>query len=153
MTSPYREAIVVAANNYGLDPLLVEAVVQQESSGRADAFRHEPAFWARYCAMKAQYRTEDPRRIASSYGLMQVMYPTAYGVGFRGQPEELFGIETNLDIGCRVLKSLLVRTSGDLRAALASYNGGPAGATATIPLRYADEVLARYRQLQAGTVA
>lgn len=149
MISPYREAIRVAAANYSLDPLLVEAVVWQESSGKADAFRYEPAFWLRYCAPKAQYAHEEPRRIASSYGLLQVMFPTAQLVGFRGEPEELFSIRTNLDVGCRYLKSLFSRCGGDLRQTLAAYNGGPGGIDQPVPLRYADQVLARYRDLQA----
>ena len=40
----YRAAIVSAATAHGLDPDLVQAVVEQESSGRFYAYRYEPAF-------------------------------------------------------------------------------------------------------------
>ena len=40
----YFPEIVKAATDYKLDPILVEAVVVQESSGNADSFRFEPMF-------------------------------------------------------------------------------------------------------------
>jgi len=149
--SPYRAAIVIAANKYELDPQLVEALVLQESTGKADAFRQEPAFWSHYCARDPRFVDQEPRRIASSYGLMQVMYTTALDHGYRGQPEGLFDIVTNLDVGCRILAKLKRRfTTPDLY--LAAYNGGPGGVTLPQPQQYAATVLSRYQRLQAGTV-
>lgn len=148
MKSPYREAIALAANKYELDPQLVEALVLQESAGKADAFRQEPAFWARYCAHDPRFADEDPRRIASSYGLMQVMYTTALDHGYGGQPEGLFDIATNLEFGCRVLARLRRRfTKPELY--LAAYNGGIGGVGQPQPTQYAASVLSRYARLKA----
>ena len=145
MRSPYRAAIESAATTHGLDADLVEALVWQESSGRADAFRYEPAFWRRYLATNPVYANEEPRRVASSYGLMQVMFTTALAQGFNGEPELLFDIRINLDIGCRVLGRLLARTDGDEAEALAAYNGGWGNRTGELPKLYAQRVLHRRR--------
>lgn len=147
MKSPYLEAIQFAADTHGLDPLLVRAVVIQESAGRADAFRYEPGFWLRYLAHSERWQQEEPRRVSSSYGLMQILYPTAVDYGYRGAPEGLFDISTNLDLGCRVLKSHLVRFGGQIALALAAYNAGPGNTRAGVP--YAQAVLKRYQDLQA----
>src|SRR5690349_19412236 len=85
----YRREIEEVARAHALDPDLIEAVVLTESSGRTDAFRHEPDFYRRYLQGKPEWAGTNPRRVASSYGLMQVMYPVAKELGFEGQPEDL----------------------------------------------------------------
>lgn len=124
MKTPYGLLIATTAKAHGLDPDLVEAVVVTESSGHADAFRFEPDFYARYLRDKPEYRDQIPRRVASSYGLMQLMYPTARELGFKGEPEFLFFPDTNLEWGCTLLVSLLRWASGDIDMALEAYNGG-----------------------------
>lgn len=111
----------------GLTPDVVEAVVRTESSGQAHAYRHEPGYWERYCKRHPVFSKGEPARIASSYGLMQVMYPTAYSLGFRGAPEELFVPETSLLYGLLLLRDNLRWSQGRLDAALAAYNGGRRG--------------------------
>lgn len=143
MRAPYRPAIETAAATHRIDPDLVEAVVMQESGGKADAFRFEPKFWQRYLANSPLYAREEPRRFASSYGLMQVMFTTALAAGYSGDPEGLFAITVNLDIGCRILRGLLDRSDGDLREALAAYNGGWGNRNGSTPQRYAEQVLGR----------
>ena len=150
MRSPYREAIRSAAIVVGLDARLVEAVVLQESGGRADAFRYEAGYFARYLATNPRFAEWEPRRVASSYGLMQVMYPTALDLGFRGEPEELFRIALNLQLGSTLLAKLLARFAGSVPMALAAYNGGPGNVQQVKPRRYAEQVLGRYRALTAG---
>jgi len=150
MKSPYREEIEVAAARYQLDPLLVESVVWQESAGHADAFRFEPGYWERYCKERAKWRDEDPRRIASSYGLMQIMYPTALDYGYAGPPEGLFHIPRNLAIGCQILADLIKRMDGDIEKALAAYNGGVGGVFRSFPQAYARRVVDRYERLTAA---
>lgn len=150
MKSPYREVIVEEAEKVGLDPLLVEAVILQESSGRADAFRHEPDYHRRYIAGDPAWASWEPRRVSSSYGLMQLMYPTAISLGFRQAPEGLFDIRVNISLGCLLLASLLHRFSNDVQKALAAYNGGPAGIGRPKPLAYAAAVQDRYVRLQAA---
>lgn len=153
MKSPYREVIQRIAQEEGVDPLLVEAIIQQESGGKADAFRHEPGYWLRYCVKDPKWQAEEPRRVASSYGLMQVMYPTAVDHGFNQEPEALFGIDANIRIGCRVVKRLLERFSGNVQEALAAYNGGVGGITRAQPLHYAHVVQLRYDTLRSAAQA
>jgi soluble lytic murein transglycosylase-like protein len=165
MASPYRAEIEAAAARYKLDPNLVEAIVGVESNHQTDAFRFEPTFWARYLAKLPAYAGRNPRRVSSSYGLMQVMYPTAVEHGFAGTPEELFVPETGLEFGCRRLRSLLDWAGGfthvpplaRLRAAAAAYNGGRGGNAPDAPqLRngvYAGKVLTAYGKLLGTTLA
>ena len=154
----YKDTIRLAATTVGLDPLLVAAVCWQESGFNADAFRHEPDFWNRYLKANVKYRHLNPRRVSSSYGLMQVMYCRVLEDTMTDNdalpPEHLFVPEFGLRTGCQLLAELLrwaaTKTSdGDLivRAALASYNGGRGGNSPTEPIlrngKYAREVLAK----------
>ena len=154
----YKDAIRTAATAAGLDPALVAAVCWQESGFNADGFRHETAFWNRYLKTNPKYRHLNPRRVSSSYGLMQVMYCRVLEDKLTDNdalpPEHLFVPELNLRTGCQLLRELLdwanAQTSSPARAeeaALAAYNGGRGGNKPTdIPLRngtYAREVLAK----------
>lgn len=155
-------AINDAANANGLDPLLVTAVVLQESAANTDAFRHERLFWNRYLKTKADWKDENPRRVSSSYGLMQVMYPVAVerGMSRAMPPEALFVPALGLSYGCVHLKALSdlmdqrypQATPADRRkAVLASYNGGFQGPDALRPDNrlYAESVLRHYTRLKA----
>jgi soluble lytic murein transglycosylase-like protein len=84
--SVYRPQIERIAGRYDLDPVLVEAVVWTESTDHTDAFRPEPNFYRRYLKGKPEWAGWVPRRISSSYGLMQVMYTTAILNGWAGEP-------------------------------------------------------------------
>jgi soluble lytic murein transglycosylase-like protein len=157
----YWPAIQVAARAHELDPLLVSAVVLKESSANTDAFRHERLFWNRYLKRLPEWTNENPRRVSSSYGLMQIMYSTAVerGLARTVPPERLFEPEVGLEFGCRQLKHCMdwedakyASSAGQdrLRAALASYNGGLQGPNALRPdnRAYAEIVLGYYHQLQ-----
>lgn len=143
IVSPYRERIHKAAAAANLDPFVFESLVIQESASRADAFRFEPGFWDRYLKDHPAYRLAVPRRVASSYGLTQVMYTTAVEHGYKGEPEGLFDIEVNLALGAMILSRLVQWAEGDYRKALAAYNGGKGNWKAERPQRYAAEVLDR----------
>lgn len=108
----------------GLTADVVEAMVRTESSGKPSAYRYEPLYWERYCKGHAVFGKGLPIRIAASYGLMQVMYPTAYAFGYRGDPEGLFLPQQSLLFGVRVMADNLRWSGGSLEAALAAYNGG-----------------------------
>ena len=107
VTSPerYAEQIKKAASEHGLDPFLVAAVVNTESSFRPDAVSS-----------------------AGAQGLMQLLPSTAEWIDFRRgtQLDEgaLFDPETNLDYGCWLLSFLLDRYGGNERYALIAYNAG-----------------------------
>ena len=139
--TPYRDLIVSTAGGHGLDPNLVEAVVIAESSGHTDAFRFEPGFYRRYLEGKSEYAGQNPRRVSSSYGLMQVMFTTAQQYGFKDNPEALFVPESGLQYGCLHLKTLLRWSKGDERKAAAAYNGGQGNWNGTDPQRYASKVM------------
>lgn len=155
----YKTEIEAAASKWGLDPLLVEAIVVQESAGNTDAFRFEPDFWNRYLKANPKYRHLNPRRVSSSYGLMQVMYcrilEDKVADNDAWAPEMMFIPEHGLDIGCGLLANLTVWAAGRTAdpekqqlAILAAYNGGRGGndPTKNWPLRnakYAKEVLAK----------
>lgn len=135
----YRQLIEDLAPQFGLDPNVVEAVVIKESSAQTDAFRFEPGVWERL-RTNPKWAGMNPRRAASSYGLMQIMYPTAMDLGFNGQPEELFIPEVGLRFGCLYLKKMIQRF-GSLQTALGAYNGGPGNALKPQPQAYAAAVL------------
>ena len=156
----YSSIIKQYADKYSLDADLVEAIVIQESGGKADAFRHEAAFWERYrMASKPEWAYRLARRWSSSYGLLQIMAVVAVERGFAEEdPELLFVPSTNLDFGCAHLRYLFdwadtfdASERPKLMAAIASYNGGRGGNKPTDkPLRngkYADSVMALAQQL------
>jgi soluble lytic murein transglycosylase-like protein len=164
MRTPYRSMITPVANAFSLDPNLVEAIVLVESSGRADAFRFEPKYWDRYLAKLPEYKDAIPRRVSSSYGLMQIMFRTAWECGFRGEPEMLFVPRENLHWGCRYLHtqrqwadSFTAASPQQRRLAwLASYNGGrggnePGSALRPVNKAYALRVLSTVKDLDLTT--
>jgi len=124
-----------AAKAHGLDPVLVCAVVEQESTWRAGATRYEPAFYERYIAPMNLSPEEGGDR-ATSWGLMQVMGQVAVEFGFKGQCLDLLKPETGLEWGCKVLKHKMDMADGNLMHGLLRWNGGGRPA-------YADEVIAK----------
>lgn len=148
-TTLYRREIEEAAVKHSLDPNVVEAIVMTESSGYADAFRFEPGFWKRYLAKNPTYAGENPRRVSSSYGLMQIMLPVARELGFSGEPELLFLPAVNLDWGCKKFAQLLQWANDDLAKALEAYNGGKGSVGSEATTRYASKVLRRLWEVTA----
>lgn len=76
----YGHLIRATADRYDLDPNLIFATIMIESGGNTYAVRQEP-------------RIHD-----ASYGLGQLLYGTARGIGYRGQPEGLFDPAVNIDL-------------------------------------------------------
>lgn len=144
----YNALITATATVYGLDPHLITAVCVKESGLHADAFRYEPDFWDRYLKDNKDYKDAMPRRVSSSYGLMQLMFPTARENGFEGEPEELFVPSTNLRYGCAHFKKLLDWAEGNEAKALAAYNGGKGNWNGDQPQQYAQQVLALRDQIK-----
>ena len=70
---------------------------------------------------------------AGAVGLMQIM---PFWLKLIGRPDDsLVHAQTNLRMGCTILKYYITKTHGDLRAALQRYNG------ATVGIDYSDAVL------------
>src|SRR2546427_60186 len=98
----YWPLVSEAAEAARLDPLLVLALMRQES-------------------------TFDPEAVspAAAYGLMQLIIPTAEQVGGTTvTAAELTDPARNIELGTRYLRRLLDRYDGDVAKALAAYNGG-----------------------------
>jgi soluble lytic murein transglycosylase-like protein len=100
------QVIVAEATAVGLEPELVAAVIDVESSGR------------RFAVSKV-----------GAMGLMQLLPDTARsvadrtGVAWKG-PETLFDVASNIRLGVSYLDELVTRF-GDLEVALTAYNWGP----------------------------
>ena len=128
-----------AARDHALDPVLVKAVVEQESSWNPEAYRYEPAFFEHYIVpLNLKDATEANGR-AISWGLMQVLGEVAREVGYSGEfLTSLLTPEIGLEYGCRHLANKLKAAGGDVTKALLLWNGGGAPA-------YAEQVLARMK--------
>ena len=88
---------------------LVCAVIHQESGGNPDAF------------------PEHPEREGASFGLMQLLLPTARSVGFIGPARTLFVPLVNVTHGILYL-ARLYQQYHSWWVALVAYNGGPRAA-------------------------
>jgi soluble lytic murein transglycosylase len=102
----YEQILKGHARNYRLEPALLAAVIYQESKFDADAESRSGAI-----------------------GLMQLTPETAQGIalrtgGSRFELDDLYDPELNVRYGSWYLRHLLERYDGDLRKALAAYNGG-----------------------------
>ena len=108
MRYPLRYAEIVRghADNYRLEPELLAAVIYTESKFDTDA--------------------ESP---SGAIGLMQLLPETAAGIaertgGSKFETADLYDPELNVRYGSWYLRHLLDKYGGDLRKALAAYNGG-----------------------------
>lgn len=96
--SAVNDLISKHAHRLGIDPLLVHAVIRQESGFDPGAISPKGAM-----------------------GLMQLMPGTATLMGV----SDPFDMEQNIVGGIKYLQHCLVRFKGDLTKALAAYNAGP----------------------------
>ena len=137
----------------------VMAVIHAESSGNPDAMRYEPDFERRYITNNPTWRQRcvelgmTPREVATSYGLMQLMFSTAYGYGCRSVKQAL-DPDQNMRFGIAHLAAM-INLHGGKEAALAAYNGGGGGVTDlragrdTAAVRYSKKVMELYQKYRA----
>jgi len=111
-----------------LDPILMCAMVEQESGWDIWSIRFEPKFFSKYVAgqfTSGKITVTEAYSRSFSYGLLQVMGQTAREAGFDGTYlTELCDPQTNAGIGCYVFSGKLVKTKGDVTKALLLWNGG-----------------------------
>jgi soluble lytic murein transglycosylase-like protein len=111
-----------------LDPSLVCAIVEQESSWNPWAMRYEPAFFAKYVAplyTNNKVSASEAYARGFSWGLMQVMGQVARETGFDALfLSALCDPEQGLTIGCKVLHKKLDTVAGDTTRGLLAWNGG-----------------------------
>lgn len=120
-----------------LDPLLVCAVVEQESAWNPFAIRYEPAFYDRYIVPLNLKSSTDAHARSISWGLMQTMGQVAIENGVVVKfLSELCDPHVGLNAGCVILKAKLARAGGDIPKGLLYWNGGGNP-------KYPDEVMAR----------
>jgi peptidoglycan lytic transglycosylase len=105
-------------------PLKYESIIQ----GHARNYRLEPALIAAVIYRESKF---DPRAgsTAGAIGLMQLTPSTARGIALRTggtgfEVSDLYDPEINVRYGSWYLRHLLDAYHGDVRKALAAYNGG-----------------------------
>jgi membrane-bound lytic murein transglycosylase B len=98
----YAELITAAAEAHGVDPLLVQALIQVESNYKPRA-----------------------RSSKGAMGLMQLMPSVAREYKVRNA----YDPAANINAGVQKLKGLIEKWGGDVRLALASYNAGEGAVT------------------------
>lgn len=129
------------AGKYALDPALVCAIVEQESSWNPWAFRYEPAFYAHYVMPQRGLSATEAYARAFSWGLLQIMAEVAREEGFRGDIPSLCDPATGLDAGCNHFKRKLVSADSNVTKALLLWNGGS-------NIAYPTQVMARVEKYQ-----
>ena len=144
--SPFVNVARKHASAHSLDPALVCAVIEQESSWNPFAMRYEPAFFAKYVAplyTNNKVSASEAYARGFSWGLMQVMGQVAREFGFDAPfLSALCDPEQGIAIGCKVLRrkfdamACLPGQAGDVTRGLLAWNGGGNPA-------YASQVLAR----------
>ena len=92
----------IIENNTTVDPLLVLALMRQESAFNPEAHSR-----------------------ANARGLMQILPATARTIEKNVQAKDLYDPETNIKIGISYMEKLFEKYSGQTEFVLAAYNAGP----------------------------
>jgi len=98
--------IATASRTWNVPESWIRAVIETESGWNAQAYREEP-------------KIND-----ASYGLMQLLYSTALGLGFTGTSTGLYDPATNIDLGTKLLGQLRKAYGDDFRRVYSAYNSG-----------------------------
>jgi soluble lytic murein transglycosylase-like protein len=112
------------AQAHGLDPALVCAIVEQESSWNSWAIRYEPAFYTHYVMPQRGLTATEAYSRAFSWGLMQIMGEVAREEGFKGDLPSLCDPAIGLNAGCYHFQRKLASADNNVTKALLLWNGG-----------------------------
>jgi soluble lytic murein transglycosylase-like protein len=134
-TTPFDQTIHAVAQRHRVDPLLLHAVIRQESGYRQSIKSH-----------------------AGAVGLMQIMPATGATLGLA--TPDLLVPESNIDAGARLLKKLYRKYDGNFNLVLAAYNAGEGAVQKygnkippyTETQNYVKRVLAHYDRLVTDAV-
>lgn len=123
----YRSMVDKWCTELKVSQSLILAIIQMESAGNPSAVRYEPEYEKRYILNNAVWRERcrsigiSSKEAATSYGLMQLMFTTAWGFNCRN-PKDLFDPNTNIRFGTALVAQKLKKF--DVKETLCSYNGG-----------------------------
>lgn len=101
----YDNIIEKYSKMYNVPFPLIKAIITRESNFNPKSYRFES------------------HRNDASYGLIQILYQTAKGLGYTGTPEGLYDVDTNVKYGTLYLSALLKHYK-NLPDVIASYNMG-----------------------------
>lgn len=102
----FDDIIAKYALRFNVPEVWIKAVIRTESNFDPEAYRAEP-------------QIQD-----ASYGLMQLLYGTARGLGFTGSANDLYDPDTNIRLGTQLLSDLQKRYGDDFRRIYSAYNSG-----------------------------
>lgn len=106
LSEVFDDLIAAAASKYLVPIPWIQAWIQTESSFNPQAYRAEP-------------QIQD-----ASYGLMQLLYRTAQGLGYDGEPAGLFDPSVNIDLGTKLIAQLRAAYGDDVQRVYSAYNSG-----------------------------
>lgn len=116
---------------------LLLAVIHQESGGHENASRFEANYLSKYaqgCADVATKCHMSVQDVATSFGLMQLMFKVAYGYGARSI-HDLLNPDNNIRYGAAHIGQMLIKLGvidrapgiGEIQTVAARYNGSKPG--------------------------
>ena len=145
----WRKLAEYWSDRTGCPAALILAVIQQESGGHSGVSKYEPGYERDHLARCKEISTAtglSTDKIATSYGLMQLMVPTAWGYlsavdKGSGVITALLDPDKNIRYGAAHLATKIGNrdiTTAVIRDAAGRYNGGGSGSA------YARNVYALY---------
>lgn len=140
-TKPLPELIAEIPPKYNINPLVIAAIVRQESGGKVDAIRFEPGQVQRARKVVGNKSEDQIHQYASSHGVTQIM--GWWAPEFNLSWKDLYDPETNIEVASAILRKCLDKSTAKTnyarhRDALKCWNGSE---------KYADTVLASMGRL------
>lgn len=114
------------------------AFCENESSMGMFNFRYEPAYglaglyFRKSKILRELYDVYGPM-VSMSYGPMQIMYATAYDLGYRGHPLALSSLENSIEWVIKYMNRASSQGAKSLKLLASSYNGGSISSWKTNP--------------------